>query len=94
MILTMKRPRDYEWDHYPANDIMPEHFSCPFGIVIENNGKWEAWTLNSAYRDIPSADLLAIETLVSVSAFPQYGKGKIQKIAEARMSKLAMKATA
>ena len=91
----MKKPREFGWEHHPETDVLPEHYSCPFGIVFRNDkGKWEAWTLNSAYRDIPSAELLSVETLACVSVFPQYARNRIQKIARQRLRKLAMKATA
>ncbi len=51
-MITLGNPvtlRDLEWEHYPENDLFPEHYSSVYGIVINVPGtsRWEAWVLNT-----------------------------------------------
>lgn len=41
------------WEHYPANDLIPEHYSCPFGLVIlTSDNEWEVWVTSALYIKI------------------------------------------
>jgi hypothetical protein len=72
-----------DWEHYPENDLAPEHYSSPFGIILLNErGKWEAWATSAAFRPVWSAEELQIEILVCVSTHRHYCKVKIEALVE------------
>lgn len=87
----MPRHSNLDWEHFPANDILPEHYSCPYGIVLKTeSGKWEAWSTNAAYRPVTSADQMRIETRECISGASCYCRKAIEKLVRPK----TMKATA
>lgn len=72
----MRTNRDLGWEHYPANDETPEHYSCPFGLVIKDESSllWECWLFNSAVRRIHSADELELYKALGARTMENHAK--------------------
>jgi len=73
----MRRKNDI-WTHYPENDAIPEHYSCPFGIVLRlPSGRWEAHTTTACYREVKSPDELDIVESVGEFSIAPHAKSAI-----------------
>lgn len=70
------------WSHYPANDLIAEHYSSCFGLIIRrDDGKWDGWTLTSAHRPVITQDDLQLHWPLGKSYKAAILKSKIESIA-------------
>jgi hypothetical protein len=82
----MKKLAYEMWTHYPENDLVPEHYSSPFGIIVRTpEEKWEAFTTTACYSEVRRAEGLQIVGSLGAFVSIVYAKRRIdQELAKAR----------
>lgn len=77
--MNFRRP--IAWERYPENDVSPQHYSCPFGIVLLGEDKrWYAWTTTAAYREVASEEELNLCSCVGSSSRASVAKRFVESV--------------
>lgn len=56
--------KQLQWVHYPENDCLPEHYSCPFALIVKmvELDRWDVWLLSSFFRKVFSSEEIVVES--------------------------------